>query len=398
MKGGAMQDRKPSRLLSLCVLTLAVAAITAPMAQARHAPAEVKLGTTTAGYVDAATRHHHPDVVQPPTRIVAVARAGDFDWGDAGIGAGGALGVVLLAGGSALLLKRNRPRLRWMFFTVVFCSLLGTGLGNYADANANSNPATFTDPNGDSGTAPDIANVVVSNDANGQLRFRINVAKLSAPSPVNIVVAIDSDQNEATGMSGTDYLLVADLSTSSFGAARWNGADFVDSAAATASANNDSAGITFSINRRDLGNASGLNFWVRAFDGPEPVAGHFDDAPDQGTWNYTLVSPAQIQLAVVGFLAPKSVKAGKTLTAVMAATRSDTGDLVGKEGRVQCRATIGGKPLRLLASGFVRVGSQSGAGCAWRVPRNAHRKTIRGSVTIGFQGATVSRQFAAKVR
>lgn len=393
-----MQNRKLSRWLSLCVLTLTVAAIAVPVARARHAPPETQLGTTTAGYIDAATRHHHPDVVQPPTRIVTVAQAGGFDWGDAGIGAGGALGAVLLAGGSVLLLKRNRPRLRWLFFTVVFASLLGAGIADYADAKANSNPATFTDPNGDSGTAPDIANVVVSNDANGQLTFRINAAKLSVPSQVNIVVAIDSDQNEATGSSGTDYLLLADLSTNSFGVGRWNGADFADAAAPTASASNDSAGITFSINRSDLGNASGLNFWIRAFDGPEPAAGHFDDAPDQGTWNYVLVSPAQVQLAVVGFVAPKSVKAGKTLTAVMAATRSDTGDLVGKEGRVQCRATIGGKPLRLLASGFVRVGSQSGAGCSWRVPRNARRKTIHGSITIGFQGATVNRQFAVKVK
>jgi hypothetical protein len=92
------------------------------------------------------------------------------------------------------------------------------------------------------------------------------------------------------------------------------------------------------------------------------------------------------------------VKAGKTLTVVMAATRSDTGELVGKEGRVRCRATIRGKSLRLLTSGFVTVGSQTGAGCSWRVPGNARRKTIHGSITISFQGATVSRRFAAKVK
>jgi len=68
------------------------------------------------------------------------------------------------------------------------------------------------------------------------------------------------------------------------------------------------------------------------------------------------VSAAPLKLAVAAvaavaaFVAPKSVKAGKALTALMAATRSDTGNLVGKEGRVQCRATIGGKSLRLLAS------------------------------------------------
>lgn len=262
----------------------------------------------------------------------------------------------------------------------------------------NTNPTTFTDPSGDSGTAPDIANVVVSNDANGQITFRVNVAKLAVPSPVQIIVAIDSDQNAATGLSGTDYLLLADVSTNTFGLGHWSGTDFVDASAPTATASTDSAGVTFVINRSDLGNATGLNFWVSAFDGSEAVAGHFDDAPDLGTWSYQLVSAAPLKLAVAAFVAPKSVKAGKALTALMAATRSDTGNLVGKEGRVQCRATIGGKSLRLLASGFVKVGSQSGAGCSWRVPSNAHKKTIHGSITIDYQGANVSRRFAAKVK
>ncbi len=218
------------------------------------------------------------------------------------------------------------------------------------------------------------------------------------PSSVRIAVAIDSDQNAATGFSGTDYLLIGDLSTNGFGLGRWNGADFEDAPAATATASTDSGGITFSVNRSDLGNTGGLNLWVRAWEGSEAVAGHFDDAPDQGTWTYQLVSPEPLRLAIAAFLAPKTVKAGKTLTAVMAATRSDTGELVGNEGSVQCRATIGGKPLRLLASGFVTLGSRSSAGCSWRVPTTAHRKTIHGSVTISYQGARVSRQFAAKVR
>jgi hypothetical protein len=193
-------------------------------------------------------------------------------------------------------------------------------------------------------------------------------------------------------------LLVADVANNTFGLGRWNGTDFVDVPAPIATVSNDSAGVTFVINRSDLGNTTGLNFWVTTLDGPEAVAGHFDDAPDQGTWSYQLVSAAPLKLAVAAFVAPKSARAGKTLSAVMAATRSDTGNLVGDEGRVQCRAAIGGKPLRLLASGFVRVGSQAGAACSWRVSSNAHRKTIHGSITISYQAANVSRRFVAKVK
>jgi hypothetical protein len=105
-----MQNQKSSRRLSSWALAFALAAVAAPAAQARHAPGNVELGTTPSGPVDAATRHHHPDVFRPPTRIVAVPQASTFDWGDAGIGAGAAVGAVLLIGGSALLLNRSdRP-------------------------------------------------------------------------------------------------------------------------------------------------------------------------------------------------------------------------------------------------------------------------------------------------
>jgi hypothetical protein len=91
------------------LLTLLLAAAVAPLAQAMHAPERAGISTTAT--LDAATRHHHPDVVlQPPTRIITVREADTFDWGDAGIGAGAALGLVLVGGGSALLLRRDNGR------------------------------------------------------------------------------------------------------------------------------------------------------------------------------------------------------------------------------------------------------------------------------------------------
>ena len=90
------------------VLTLAVTA--APGAEGRASTAEPRPTDTPIGAVDAATRHHHPDVVQPPTRILTVTAADRFDWGDAGIGASGTLGAVLIAAGSALVLTRSRGR------------------------------------------------------------------------------------------------------------------------------------------------------------------------------------------------------------------------------------------------------------------------------------------------
>jgi hypothetical protein len=84
-----------------------MAAAVAP-AEAMHAPVDARLGRSPATGIDAATRHHHPDVVSLPTRVIIVDRADGFDWRDAGIGMGGTLGAVLLVSGSALLLRRNR--------------------------------------------------------------------------------------------------------------------------------------------------------------------------------------------------------------------------------------------------------------------------------------------------
>jgi hypothetical protein len=45
---------------------------------------------------------------QPPVQIVRVSAPGGFDWGDAGIGAAGALGLSTLAIGSGLVIAGRR--------------------------------------------------------------------------------------------------------------------------------------------------------------------------------------------------------------------------------------------------------------------------------------------------
>ena len=54
----------------------------------------------------------NPDEQNPPPAPVTIVRVSDpnrgFDWGDAGIGAAGALGLILAATGGTLLLARRR--------------------------------------------------------------------------------------------------------------------------------------------------------------------------------------------------------------------------------------------------------------------------------------------------
>jgi hypothetical protein len=84
------------------------------MQKRRFATAVLSLAVASAGAAPAAQAHHAPGegtvAPQAPTRIITVSQPRGFDFGSASIGAGGAIGVVLVAGGSAVLVRRNRTR------------------------------------------------------------------------------------------------------------------------------------------------------------------------------------------------------------------------------------------------------------------------------------------------
>lgn len=51
-----------------------------------------------------------PASSETPTTIVQVPAATGFDWGDAGIGAAGAVALAMLGVGGALVISHRRPR------------------------------------------------------------------------------------------------------------------------------------------------------------------------------------------------------------------------------------------------------------------------------------------------
>jgi hypothetical protein len=105
-----MKTRKLARRTTCLALVLGLSASFVATAQARHAQSESAVATPPLSSVDAALRHHHPEVSQPPTRIVAVPSAEGFDWADAGIGAGVASVTLVLTAGLAVVVTRRSRR------------------------------------------------------------------------------------------------------------------------------------------------------------------------------------------------------------------------------------------------------------------------------------------------
>jgi hypothetical protein len=91
------------KIKSSLALALALGAIVPASASARPQP-------DNGPYWPGAVRHSAQTVSttqRPPQAIVQVNTSDGFDWGDAGIGAAGAVGLTALAMGGAVMVRRH---------------------------------------------------------------------------------------------------------------------------------------------------------------------------------------------------------------------------------------------------------------------------------------------------
>ena len=160
-----------------------------------------------------------------------------------------------------------------------------------ASSGASGTAQTYSDPQGDQqGTAPDVTTTVVSHDASGTITWRINVANqptLAAGS--DVVLWVDSDRNPSTGAPntlGSDYVFI--VAADGFAFARWTGTDFDFDTPGTSVDISYNAGATIAVNRSEIGNTNGFNFWVRGLQETGPETADIDDAPNDGTYAYVL--------------------------------------------------------------------------------------------------------------
>jgi hypothetical protein len=109
----APRDREPQEAVAMTTTPRITTGLVVALALATAAaPASARTFelNTNGSYVTTPPPSTHAD--SPATIVVATAHDGGFDWGDAGIGAAGGLGLTIVAVGGALTVSQRRTRRR----------------------------------------------------------------------------------------------------------------------------------------------------------------------------------------------------------------------------------------------------------------------------------------------
>jgi hypothetical protein len=291
--------------------------------------------------------------------------------------------------------RNRRPRLGRYALPAVAAALVLSlaALGGAARAGTErASTGTYPDRTGDSGLAPDISNVTISSAPDGQILFRIGANLASAPDAWTVLL-LDTDVNEATGSPntlGADFIFDVDEVERTYWFERWNGAEWEDAPDSTVRVFGGSSGVTISVNRSELGNTGEINFWARTGSG-DFADDRYDDAPDEGTWNYSLASGGpNIEAVLVATKPSAGPRAGRPFGVTPAGLRVKSNGgapILPQPNSYNCRATLAARAL---------IGTGTG-GCNWRIPRNARRKVLRVVLTVGYQGATKTVPFVYRV-
>jgi len=272
----------------------------------------------------------------------------------------------------------------------VLLAILVAGVVATAAAAA---PATrfYEDPSGDSGAAPDVAQVDVGNDlVKGTIVMWVSLPNRTALGADDaLLVYIDADLNGATGSSsGTDYGITVDDSGATF--YRWNGTDYAQAPAGSLDASfvAEEKAVRIEIHPADLGGTRGFNFFFVTVTGDAT-----DVAPDgDAVWTYSLAT-GQLVLTKAGGAATPA-RAGRPFAIGVRVNRSDINETLA-EGAITCSLRVGKATIRARLAEFV----DDVATCGWgALPKSAKGKKLVATITVRYGGASVSHAVTTTVR
>lgn len=269
--------------------------------------------------------------------------------------------------------------------------LAATLVAGFALVGSAGAGATYVDPAGDSGTAPDVTRVTLTDDASGRLVFRVatpnRAARLRADEQLQLY--LDTDANPDTGdpaAEGAEYLIALG-SGAPAAFSRWNGVVYADADADSLDAA-FAGGARISIARRDLGNTRRLRFWIRTLQGDDESDGHVDDAPNQGTWGFALrpAEPVTVKIFEISIF-PVPPIAGDDLRARVQVKLSD-GRTV-RPTRLTCALALAGRAIAARVAGDT---------CRTKLPFTATGKTLSIRVGMTYLRTTAAKTVRYRVR
>jgi hypothetical protein len=288
---------------------------------------------------------------------------------------------------------------------LVALAALPAGAGTSAPLTAAANSVTFDDSTGERPDAPDIATVVVSNNNAGLITFKINVPnRPTLTEDMGVDLFVDSDNNPSTGdpdLLGAEYAI--QLLQGRVDMFRWDGTNFSRTPTDPPQSTlifSYAGGVTIKISAAELGNTSRFSFGADAVSGIvitqngdlDFTNAKFDIAPDAGHGFYRYeVKTVPLKLVARRFTAGKP-RAGAVYTVKLRAARNDTGAVLGS-GKVTCKASIGGRPVKARTQRFVN----KEAVCSWLIPATARGQTLRGSVGVAFEGKKLVKAFSKSI-
>ena len=282
--------------------------------------------------------------------------------------------------------RRIRSRLRGAAVAVLATSAFFTA-APHAVASV-----SFTDPNGDARSAPDITTIVVSNDDAGWMRIRVNIGNEEfLRKDTEIYLYLDTDGNPQTGAPetrGADFLVV--IFARRFWFYRWSETEGLVGITMSSSARVGYwSGASVTLKSAELGEPSNVRFWIRTVRRARLPA--VDEAPRAGTFAYT-VRPGSTNPPDIGSISlrqrPEAPRAGSRWTITVPQIQLEGSGRSVRPGSVRCRATVAGRVLR---------GSGRG-GCRFALSRRMRGQTLVVTVFVTYRGTTVSQTRSFRVR
>ena len=250
--------------------------------------------------------------------------------------------------------------------------------------------ASYTDPGGDSGAAPDITAVTAANDAGGNLTFTVRTSQAVLAADAQVEIVFDIDQNTQTGDHGVEAAFI--IWSGGWEFLKWNGTDFVNANAPSANGSYANGVATFKVSKADLGGVERFTYWADSyqFDASDNVTAS-DTAPDgNAAWGYVFTKPLTLRAGKLATM-PARPASGKLFAIGTGIVRGDTGGPLAS-GAITCTVRVGTAPLR--AVGRVNAGI---AICSMKLPKTAKGKLLRVTMKVTFQGVSTTKTYSARI-